>query len=256
MQEGHTVVGRAYNGVEGEKLIRLLQPDLAFVDIRMPFQDGLHVLENIKADQKVTSRIVMLTAFSEFHYAQQALRLGAFDYMLKPIAMNDLRNLFQRCMTTAVSAAAAGENKPTEETTLRSKAAEDPQIDHFLQEYLEALILEHGIRNQLLLDSLEVIRKQVHKPLTLQYLSATLHVSESYLSRLFTRDFGIGFIKLLNKLRIDLALYLLKHSKLTISEIAKVVGIDNVTYFGRVFKEITGRSASEYRHEEYARYDR
>lgn len=62
-----------------------LKPDLAFVDIRMPELDGLAAIGASRAASPSTEWVA-LTGFSEFEYARDSLRLGAFDYLLKPIS--------------------------------------------------------------------------------------------------------------------------------------------------------------------------
>lgn len=83
------VVGEAANGEEMVKLIEKHLPDIAIVDIRMPRMDGL---EAIEAGRKLspTTQWIILTGFSDFSYAHQALKLGASEYLLKPVRPEEL----------------------------------------------------------------------------------------------------------------------------------------------------------------------
>lgn len=78
---GFVVEGEASDGLEVLKLVREVNPNLIFTDIRMPNMDGL---EMVKALQKEsTASVVILSNYDDFNYAQAALRLGVDDYLLK-----------------------------------------------------------------------------------------------------------------------------------------------------------------------------
>lgn len=78
------IIGEAYSGTELLQMIQDLQPDLVISDIVMPGMTGIDVLKLIK-DQGIHTYVIFLSAFREFAYAQEALALGAVDYILKPI---------------------------------------------------------------------------------------------------------------------------------------------------------------------------
>lgn len=82
----HEIVGQAENGKEGLELIREKKPDLVITDIRMSEMDGLVMLQRLKK-MNVSVKAIILSAYSEFSYAQQAVKLGVNEYLLKPIAV-------------------------------------------------------------------------------------------------------------------------------------------------------------------------
>ena len=82
------ICGETNNGREGLQLLQELKPDIALVDITMPMMDGLQMVEAARK-QGVQTKMVILTGYSEFEYAQRALRLGVQDYLLKPIRSSD-----------------------------------------------------------------------------------------------------------------------------------------------------------------------
>lgn len=86
-------VHSALGGVAGLKQIRVLQPDLVFLDIEMPEMDGFELLRQI---QHPEFEVIFVTAFS--HYAIQAIRFSAFDYILKPVDMKELQQAVARFM--------------------------------------------------------------------------------------------------------------------------------------------------------------
>ncbi len=79
---GAELVGEAENGEEALLLCEELKPDLVITDIIMPIMDGMELLRQVK--QSFPSiQFVLLTSHSDFQYAQQALKLGALEYVLK-----------------------------------------------------------------------------------------------------------------------------------------------------------------------------
>lgn len=85
---GHDVVGEARDGEEAVDLARSLDPDLVFLDIKMPRVDGLEALRRMNSD--VVRPVVVLTAFSERSVVEQAVELGAKAYLVKPFAPANL----------------------------------------------------------------------------------------------------------------------------------------------------------------------
>lgn len=87
---GVEIVGEADNGVAALTLIDQLHPDLAIVDIRMPHMDGLQLLEHIKG-QSGAPKCIMLSGFDQFDYVRAAMRMGAQNYLLKPVDPEELK---------------------------------------------------------------------------------------------------------------------------------------------------------------------
>lgn len=86
---GCRVIGYADNGEMGIELVREMKPDVVFVDIMMPVMDGLEF--SLKMKQHFPDMIVVIVSgYSDFSYAKQAMRYGVFNYMLKPIDDEEL----------------------------------------------------------------------------------------------------------------------------------------------------------------------
>lgn len=84
----HEVIGSAVNGQEGLDLILDQKPDLIITDVKMPVMDGLTML-SILSEKKIKSKAIVLSAYAEFTYAQQAIRWGVSEYLVKPLVVND-----------------------------------------------------------------------------------------------------------------------------------------------------------------------
>lgn len=88
---GIQVIGSAGNGLEALNIIRKEKVDILITDIRMPGCDGLELISRVKAISPDT-RIVIISGYANFEYAQAAVKFGVKDYLLKPInkkALND-----------------------------------------------------------------------------------------------------------------------------------------------------------------------
>lgn len=89
------VVGSALNGIEGKALMEQLRPDLVISDIRMPGLTGMALAE-LNYHNRYASKFIILSAYSDFTYAQQAIRYQVEDYILKPIDFNKLKEAVLR----------------------------------------------------------------------------------------------------------------------------------------------------------------
>lgn len=100
---GFTIIGEAEDGTRGLDICRQLQPDLVITDIRMPGISGIELINQLK-DDLVHTRFIILSGYNEFELAQQAIRAGASDYILKPLqkeqftqTIHFLKNELDRC---------------------------------------------------------------------------------------------------------------------------------------------------------------
>ena len=92
---GFIYCGDAADGEMALPLIEEWSPQIVITDIKMPFMDGLE-LASIVRKAYPHIKIIILSGHDEFHYAQQALRIGVEDYCLKPVGSTDLIELLQK----------------------------------------------------------------------------------------------------------------------------------------------------------------
>ncbi|MGO4185643.1 response regulator [Paenibacillus sp. TAF43_2] len=88
-EHGIEVVGSATNGEEGLVVIRQTSPDIILTDIRMPKMDGLEMTRSI-VEMLPHSKIIILSAYTDFEYAKKAIQYGALDYVKKPFSIEDI----------------------------------------------------------------------------------------------------------------------------------------------------------------------
>ena len=95
MELSVTVCAEARNGIEALEKTRQCQPDFLLLDICMPRLSGIQFLEELRKINK-DCPVIVISGFNEFAYAKQAMKLGVSEYLLKPIAEEELRIAVQR----------------------------------------------------------------------------------------------------------------------------------------------------------------
>lgn len=88
-EHGFILAGEATNGENAIELIEKEQPQVVISDITMPFMNGLEMAKLIRETSPHT-KVIFLTGYEDFKYAQEAVKLKAFDYLLKPVKMAEL----------------------------------------------------------------------------------------------------------------------------------------------------------------------
>jgi YesN/AraC family two-component response regulator len=94
-KNGFEIVGEAENGKEALKKIKSLMPDIALLDIKMPGLSGIEVAKQLLVDRSIPICII-ISAYDDFMYMQQSLKLGIFDYLLKPVNNKELLEVLSR----------------------------------------------------------------------------------------------------------------------------------------------------------------
>lgn len=210
------VVGEAENGQEGLALIREKQPDLIVTDIKMPVMDGLEMLRTLR-DEGCTAKVIFLTAYSDFAYAQSALKLGAADYLLKPFHDGELEAAVER-----LTARPAPEPAPAAPAT-------DGKRNKYVAEAIRYLEEHYG-----------------DAEISVGTVAEHLGLSEGHLSHLFKEETGQTLGAFLTQTRIRAAMALLKDCRSKVYLVAEQVGYRDITYFSSTFKKIVGMSPSDY----------
>ena len=221
------VVGTASDAPTGAQLIREMNPDILFTDIKMPNMDGLTMLAGIKGEFP-DMQITVLTGYRDFEYAKRAIHIGVTRFLLKPSKMNEIEEALQ-AMTNNLAGKHAGDADRTVEA-----AQEDSQ--------------ENNPANSLIVRSaLKYMEVHYAEKLTLTELAEKVYVSPWYLSKLLNKFTDKSFSDLLHQARIKKAEKLLDDSSLKIQEISDLLGYYDVTHFSRIFKKFKQMSPNEYR---------
>lgn len=95
MDMGFCVVGTASNGADALKLVQTMKPDVLVTDIKMPLMTGIQLIEEVRKENK-NIKIILLSGFNDFSYAQQAIHQGVEEYLLKPLETEQLEEVLVR----------------------------------------------------------------------------------------------------------------------------------------------------------------
>ena len=205
----------AKNGQEALDIIFRSRPDIMLLDVQMPLKDGIEVMKEAKSANVLPATII-LSGFEEFKYAQQAVKYGARNYMLKPSRSSDI-------------------------------LAQILEIADELEGTVTKDFAEGNGSSGLVERAREYVEEYYNEELTLQRVAEVVGISSGYLSTLFSQFLDVGFIDYLNRIRIEHACDYLKQNYFKTYEIAYKVGFRDEKYFTRVFKKVTGMTPSEYK---------
>ncbi len=211
---GLEVVGEASSGIEAINMIDELKPHIAFVDICMPFMDGIE-FSKLATGRYPNLKIIILTAFDEFEYARQCIGLPICGYILKPIVRAEIYDILGKVKQLI--------KEPTKEAEEFREI--EPSTIRRIAKYVE--------------------ENYTDSSLNLTSIAQTFGFNSSYLSRRFKAEIGHCFIEHLTECRMKKAIALAKDSE-KMFYTASAVGIPDPNYFGRCFKKYTGISYSEY----------
>lgn len=214
----HYQVIEAQQGAEGIKKAREVIPDLIISDIMMPEIDGYQLCEILKKDIKTSHiPIILLTAKASQHSMIQGLDIGADDYITKPfntaVLVARIRNLIQLRYHLQI--------KIQKEMLLQPNTIHVSSID---QDFINELkkIINKNLSDSLF--SVEKLSAQMYMDRTTVYRKIKALTGES--PQLFIRSY-----------RLKVAAQLLKKKAGNVSQVALMVGFDNIAYFSKCFKE-------------------
>ncbi len=218
------IVGEAESGIEAINIIDELRPDLCFVDIRMPFMDGIE-FSKLALKRYPRLKIVILTAHEEFSYAQECIGIGVVQYRLKPIVRKDIIETLER---------------------VRSKLDEERMLykDDFEVDLAE---LGSGEKENSSVDQIiEYLQKNyADSDLNLTKVAQIFGFNASYLSRKFKSEVGDSFVDVLCKIRLEQAKKYAQNGE-AMYRVAAKVGIPDPNYFSKCFKKYVDTTYSEY----------
>ncbi|WP_297989369.1 response regulator [Anoxybacillus sp.] len=215
----------------GEEAITILQRKKVHVlltDIRMPQITGLKLIRTLK-EQKDAPVVIIISAYSEFAYAQEAISLGVVNYLLKPVDKDKLIEAVQQALAISES---------------REKAKKIEQIiDHHIIGVQEEK-LSSPVKN-----AIQFIHENLHKHVSLTDVAKQVYLNPSYFSALFKQETKMTFSEYVTRCRLQRAKNLLVNTNLSIAEISEMTGYQTTKYFIKIFKEFEGITPYRFRKE-------
>lgn len=215
------VAGEAENGRVAVELALSLRPDIVLMDIRIPAMNGIDAAAAI-LDALPSTRIVVVSAYGSFGFAQRAINIGVSGYLLKPVSEADFTAVFGKALAEVQARTwAVQEQGPTEPSAPPQPAGKRGVIERAIS-------------------SLPL------RELCLERLAAFLGMNPQHLSRLFKELFGIRFVEYSTGLRVAAAKAALADQDVTVEELCLRLGWTDPAHFSKVFKERTGMTPKAY----------
>lgn len=175
-----SVIATAEDGEDAMKAINKYHPEIILMDINMPFMNGLEVIKSIR-EQNKDVKIIIISGYSQFEYAQRALELGVFSYILKPINYRNFKDVLIKAMDSYSKRML--EVSKIKEGTGELEGCRD--VGNLAISYIK----ENFSDNKLSLNS----------------VAQQFYISQSYLTKVIKQKTGVSFTDYLNKLRINMA---------------------------------------------------
>lgn len=214
---GIDTVYTASNAREAREILTNKRVDLVLCDIEMPQESGLELIQWI---QGLFPNIVniILTGYPDFNYARSAISLGVYEYLLKPVAFEELENTLTRAVHRIL-----GEKEKimgTGETVEKEKNMVD-QVREYLEKHYNEIVTRNDIES-------------------------LVHMNRDYINREFKKQTGYSLMEYIQYYRVLMAQKLLEESTAPISEISREIGYDSQAYFAKIFKKRVGMTPTEY----------
>lgn len=221
----------ASNGREGIIKAEQYVPDIIITDIMMPECDGLEMTRSIRSSDLLNHiPVIIVTAKSDDAHKLQGFDCGADAYLIKPFSSDELKLRIHKL----VEYRAMLRNKYGRILAEGKEISNEPETPEQEKKFLVAL-------NNLI--SSNISRSNLNS----EMLAERMCLSKSQLNRKIKSITGINTAAYIKQSRLVYAQILLRDSNKSIGEIVLMCGFESASYFTKLFKEMFGRTPSEYR---------
>lgn len=237
----------AVNGREAVAMCGEQKNDIVIMDISMPEMNGVMAAKYIRKMDDECS-IIFLSAYDDFEYARNAIKVRALDYLLKPCDMNDLLAVMDTALQkldkenafNGNSISGKEQNKETEicgsnANNVRENRSKRTDNVRNSDEQTTIKYLKEYVENNYIYD------------ISMQEAAEEMGYSDAYFSKLFKQYFNQNFTAYLTEYRIKKAKELLSNTNHSIKDISRMVGYTDSNYFAKIFKRLVGEIPSKYR---------
>lgn len=251
---------QAVNGREAVAMCSEQKNDIIIMDISMPEMNGVMAAKYIRQmDDKCS--IVFLSAYDDFEYARNAIKVKALDYLLKPCDINDLLAVMDMAIQKLDKENAVKENTATdgkgnifkENARSGKENVKDTDIyadNNNIRDNRHKRMIDN-LRNSDEQTTVKYLKEYVENnyiyDITMQEAAEEMGYSDAYFSKLFKQYFNQNFTAYLTEYRIKKAKELLGNTNNSIKDISRMVGYTDSNYFAKIFKRIVGEIPSKYR---------
>lgn len=220
------------NAQDAMQFLRGNTLDLVITDVRMPLMSGLELSEQIKILAKGLP-VIIISAFSEFEYAQKAVELGVVNYLTKPLDIVKFENVVRDILFSGEPDASLTEI--TKEILTGCDGVSPEKFSKHTKRTLQMIQDDYGDCN-----------------FGLAAICRRLYISQSQLCAVFKKDTGYSVLKFIIMYRMLYAKRLLETTELSLKAVMGNVGISSMSYFCSSFKKLFEVNPSDIRRENAA----
>lgn len=228
-EQNCNVIEDCANGTAGMEAIRKHRPDIVITDVNMPVVDGLEMIRQTYEEYEYAA--IILSGYSDFEYAQTAIKYGVLEYLLKPLNKAEI-------------IAAVGKAKHLCDIRTRYHSQN--------RAYTKDIVLQelntdgyHGT-DPLVRKIIDYIREHYSEKITVSDFVRELNYSDTFLNRKFKAAMGTTLMEYVNRYRIRQAIHMMEEEKTPVQEVSWRCGIGEYKYFNTVFKKYLGCSPREF----------
>lgn len=213
---------------EAISILQKREIHILITDISMPEMNGIEMLKRLE-ELKQYPVVIIISAYSEFDYAQEAIQLGVLNYLLKPLSKKKLIEAVEKAID------------------VQKKREREGKLNKIIDERLVDVKVEEKQEDSPIQKAMDFVDQNLEKPLTLKEVASHVHLNPSYFSVLFKEQTKMTFSEYVTRSRLQKAKNLLMGSNMSVTDIAEAVGYNTSKYFIKLFKEYEGQTPSKYR---------
>ncbi|MBP1993412.1 response regulator transcription factor [Paenibacillus eucommiae] len=257
---GFQVIGTAENGRKALEFVQAQRPHAVLSDIIMPEMDGLEFTGELQQLYPEIN-VVLLSAYSEFKYAQQAIKFGVKAFLLKPVEETEIETVFR-----SLSQQLSSRERVRPSISLNAVSPSSPPVGHSANplsshknEGLYRITGEwqkdragteepSGTEvDSYITKAKRYVTEHFDQKITLEEVAKLLYITPAYFSVYFKKETGQNFVDFITYVRVEKAKELLRRSEYKVKEIAVKIGYDDYTYFCKIFRKLEGVTPLEFR---------
>lgn len=230
-----TPVLTAFDAAQAMDVLERETVDIILCDIEMPGENGIQLIRHVR-NAKMPIACIFLTCHAKFEYAQEALKLGCFDYILTPAAFEAVEHTVTALVKQLIL-------ERENEAILKYGSS------WLLEQQDQAAQNQEGWRSpEQAVESTTayIINNLQDEGMSVSTIAKNQFLNEDYLNRIFKREKGVSIRQFIIKERMALAARLLREQNLSVQAVARQTGYPNVSYFITVFKRYAGKTPTEY----------
>lgn len=178
-EEGFEIIGEASNGQEALEILKSTKVELVITDMRMPIMDGLELARQCQQEFPHV-KVIVLSGYSDFEYVRGSMKEGVKDYLLKPVAPDELEESLRKIRKEAE------EEKKKQAEAAQMRQLAQTQLQVVQEQYLLYLVKEEWLDSSMVIERLRQLRLEdlVNESAEFQFFTVEIREGRDKLNRL------------------------------------------------------------------------